>query len=101
MMKSLLKPLLLAIGVSALSIGTASAFSAPADKALAGSSFVVTVAECMTDDGYGRKRPCSALYKKENPNWRRTSACVTDDGYGRTRPCSALYKKKKGKKARR
>jgi hypothetical protein len=50
--------------------------------------------QCMTDDGYGRKRPCSALYKKENPNWKSSDNCMTDDGHGRYRPCSALYKQK-------
>jgi len=50
--------------------------------------------QCMTDDGYGRLRPCSALYKREHPNWRAGDECMTDDGYGRMRPCSALYKQK-------
>ena len=50
--------------------------------------------QCMTDDGYGRMRPCSALYKREHPNWRAGDECMTDDGYGRMRPCSALYKQK-------
>jgi hypothetical protein len=50
--------------------------------------------QCMTDDGYGRKRPCSSLYKKENPNWRAGNECMTDDGHGRYRPCSSLYKQK-------
>ena len=50
--------------------------------------------QCMTDDGYGRKRPCNALFKKENPNWRSSDNCMTDDGHGRMRPCSALYKEK-------
>ena len=49
------------------------------------------VAQCMTDDGYGRYRPCSALYKREHPNWRQGAECMTDDGYGRYRPCSSLY----------
>jgi len=49
---------------------------------------------CMTDDGYGRKRPCSADYKAANPNWRGTDNCYTDDGYGRKRSCSADYKAK-------
>ena len=49
---------------------------------------------CMTDDGYGRMRPCSAQYKKDNPLWRGSEACMTDDGYGRKRPCSAQYKAK-------
>jgi hypothetical protein len=47
--------------------------------------------QCMTDDGYGRFRPCSALYKREHPNWRNGPECMTDDGYGRVRPCSSLY----------
>ena len=53
---------------------------------------------CMTDDGYGRKRPCSAGYKAANPNWRAGDSCFTDEGYGRYRPCSAGYKAKQSKK---
>jgi len=49
-------------------------------------------AQCMTDDGYGRFRPCSALYKQQHPNWRSGYECMTDDGYGRYRPCDAGYK---------
>ena len=49
------------------------------------------IVQCMTDDGYGRYRPCSALYKREHPNWRQGPECMADDGYGRYRPCSALY----------
>jgi hypothetical protein len=52
---------------------------------------------CMTDDGYGRMRPCSAGYKAANPNWRGGDSCFTDDGYGRKRPCSAGYKAKHAK----
>lgn len=52
---------------------------------------------CMTDDGYGRKRPCSAGYKAANPNWRAGDSCFTDDGHGRKRPCSAGYKAKHAK----
>ena len=48
--------------------------------------------QCMTDDGHGRSRPCSALYKRQNPNWRESDACMTDDGYGRYRPCDSPYK---------
>jgi hypothetical protein len=47
--------------------------------------------QCMTDDGYGRFRPCSALYKREHPNWKSGSECMTDDGHGRYRPCSSHY----------
>lgn len=50
--------------------------------------------QCMTDDGYGRLRPCSASYKVANPNWRGGDGCYTDDGYGRYRTCSAAYKAK-------
>jgi len=58
----------------------------------------LALVDCMTDDGYGRKRSCSASYKKEHPNWRGTDDCVTDDGYGRVRSCSASYKRKHSKK---
>ena len=54
------------------------------------------VAQCMTNDGYGRFRPCSALFKRQNPNWRGSDACMTDDGYGRHRPCDSLYKDRYG-----
>ena len=68
--------------------------------ALAVTAFAVTPSvaaqkspvQCMTDDGYGRFRPCSSLYKREHPNWRGSDACMTDDGYGRYRPCDSLYK---------
>jgi hypothetical protein len=52
---------------------------------------------CMTDDGYGRLRSCSASYKAANPNWRGSDSCYTDDGYGRYRSCSASYKAKQAK----
>jgi hypothetical protein len=51
-------------------------------------------AQCMTDDGYGRYRPCDANYKRQHPNWRGGNECMTDDGYGRYRPCDANYKQK-------
>jgi len=54
-------------------------------------------AQCMTDDGYGRFRPCSAGYKREHPNWRAGDECMTDDGYGRFRSCSAGYKPRHAK----
>jgi hypothetical protein len=50
--------------------------------------------DCFTDDGYGRRRSCSAGYKAQNPKWRSSDQCMTDDGYGRYRPCSASYKRK-------
>jgi hypothetical protein len=53
--------------------------------------------ECITDDGYGRRRSCSASYKREHPNWRGSDDCMTDDGFGRKRSCSASYKAKHAK----
>jgi hypothetical protein len=55
----------------------------------------VAVMQCMTDDGYGRYRPCDASWMAQNPNWRKTAACMTDDGYGRYRPCDASVKQRK------
>ena len=43
--------------------------------------------ECFTDDGYGRKLPCSSGYKLQ----KRADGsydCFTDDGYGRKLTCS-------------
>jgi hypothetical protein len=54
-------------------------------------------AQCMTDDGYGHFRPCSALYKRQHANWRGGDECMTDDGYGRFRPCDSNYKQKHAK----
>jgi hypothetical protein len=62
--------------------------------ALSGPAFGKDKYECMTDDGYGRMRSCSASYKAENPAWRGSDNCYTDDGYGRKRQCSASYKAK-------
>jgi hypothetical protein len=49
---------------------------------------------CFTDDGYGRKRPCSAGgvgFKRLQK--ASSSECFTDDGYGRKRPCSQGFKR--------
>jgi hypothetical protein len=54
--------------------------------------------DCFTDDGYGRKRPCSADYKNANPNWRSSYDCFTDEGYGRYRPCDSFFKRRQSKK---
>jgi len=62
--------------------------------ALSGPASAASRYECMTDDGYGRKRSCSASYKAANPNWRGGDDCFTDDGHGRKRSCSASYKAK-------
>jgi hypothetical protein len=53
--------------------------------------------QCMTDDGYGRKSPCSNLYKKEHPNWRGGDECMIDEGYGRVHSCSQQYKQSHSK----
>ena len=88
------------VGITGCVVGLPAATSA----AMAGSSGSTKAAnvqfaavQCVTDDGYGRKRPCSALYKKEHPNWRGGDECMTDDGYGRFRPCSAGFKAKHDK----
>ena len=48
--------------------------------------------ECFTDDGYGRKLPCSYSYQKraEPKNYD----CFTDDGHGRRLPCSYSIKRR-------
>jgi len=54
-------------------------------------------AQCMTDDGYGRRRSCSRSYKADNPYWRASDSCFSKDADGRKRPCSVGYKKKRAK----
>ena len=49
--------------------------------------------ECLTDDGYGRKLPCSYGFKVS----KRADGsfdCFTDDGYGRKLPCSYGIKRR-------
>jgi hypothetical protein len=62
-----------------------------------GVRYAKSIVRCMTDDGYGRYRPCDSGYRAANPNWRGGDRCMTDDGYGRYRPCSAGYKKEHSK----
>jgi hypothetical protein len=50
--------------------------------------------QCMTDDGYGRKLPCSMGYKAANPNWKGSDACHVKHANGKTMPCSAATKAK-------
>jgi len=85
-MTSMLIRVALLTGVAVVGLNATPVFAAKAE------SYV-----CMTDDGYGRKRPCSAGYKAANPKWRAGDSCFTDDGYGRKRPCSAGYKAKHAK----
>jgi hypothetical protein len=49
--------------------------------------------ECFTDDGYGRKLPCSYGFKVA----KRADGsydCFTDDGYGRKLTCSYGLKRR-------
>ena len=52
--------------------------------------------QCFTDDGYGRKLPCSMGYKAANPSWKGTDACHTQSK-GKVVPCSAATKAKLSK----
>ncbi len=61
----------------------------PVERAVAAQKAPVV---CMTDEGYGRYRPCDSFYKTANPTWRAGDTCFTDEGNGRYRPCSAGYK---------
>jgi hypothetical protein len=47
---------------------------------------------CMTDDGYGRKLPCSMNYKAANPNWKASDACHVKGKGGKVTPCTAAQK---------
>jgi len=79
------RPLVLAGIATMLAVLSQAAAQAPVAKA---------PEQCMTDDGYGRYRPCDSAYMQQNPNWRDTDHCMTDDGYGRYRPCDAGLKQK-------
>lgn len=50
--------------------------------------------ECFTDDGYGRKLPCSYGYKQVRSAEKNQFDCFTDDGYGRRLPCSYGIKRR-------
>ncbi|MGB9370249.1 MAG: hypothetical protein WCE79_29995 [Xanthobacteraceae bacterium] len=49
---------------------------------------------CMTDDGYGRKLPCSMSYKAANPNWKASDACHVKGKGGKMTPCTSAQKAK-------
>ena len=53
----------------------------------------VTSYECFTDDGYGRKLPCSYSFTVKKTAGNRYD-CFTDDGYGRKLPCSYSIKRR-------
>jgi hypothetical protein len=50
--------------------------------------------DCFTDDGYGRKRPCSAGLTKNTIENSTNEPCFTDEGNGRKRACNAAVKPK-------
>jgi len=83
--------------LSAALVATATLASAALSTTNTARAAYVDKYTCMTDDGYGRYRPCSQGYKAANPNWRGGDSCFTDDGYGRYRPCSQGYKAKHAK----
>jgi hypothetical protein len=47
---------------------------------------------CMTDDGYGRKLPCSMGYKAANPNWKNSDACHVKGKGGKVAKCTDAQK---------
>ena len=80
-----------------LPAGAAGSSGNSESTAAAAANVQYAAVECMTDDGYGRRRPCSALYRTQKPNWRAGNECMTDEGGGRFRPCNSLYKAKHDK----
>ena len=62
-------------------------FAAGANTATAAQKSASSKYECFTDDGYGRKLPCSYGYKVAK-RADGSFECFTDDGYGRKLPCS-------------
>ena len=65
---------------------------AGSNVAIASSKTTANKYECFTDDGYGRKRPCSAGYMQRRADGSGYE-CFTDDGYGRKLPCSFRIKR--------
>ena len=49
--------------------------------------------ECVTDDGYGRKRSCAASQYRQKQADRNPFECFAEDGYGRKRACSDKFKR--------
>lgn len=64
-----------------------------ANTAIASAKTAANPYECFTDDGYGRKLPCSFRYQKRAD--KNPYECFTDDGYGRKLPCSFRVKRVK------
>jgi hypothetical protein len=66
--------------------------TAGANVAVAAEKKGMTSYECFTDDGYGRKLPCSYSFSVRKAAANRYD-CFTDDGYGRKLPCSYSIKR--------
>ena len=47
--------------------------------------------ECFVEGEDGRKRPCQAGYQQARPG-KTNHDCVTNDAYGRRRPCAQHFK---------
>jgi hypothetical protein len=75
----ILKASIVLIGLITIA-GTSVAAAAPKQQ---------TASNCYVDDGYGRKRPCSAGSVGIKRVQKVSDDCFTDDGNGRRRPCSA------------
>jgi hypothetical protein len=81
------KLLITTMSLTALGLVVAGTNAATAAQKSASSRY-----ECFTDDGYGRKLPCSYGYKvtkRADGNYD----CFTDDGYGRKLTCSYKIKR--------
>ena len=76
----------LSLAVLGLSLSTGANVATAAGQKQLSSQY-----ECFTDDGYGRKRPCSAGYMQKSADGNYE--CFTDDGYGRKLPCSFRIKR--------
>jgi hypothetical protein len=81
------KLLYTAMAFAVLGLTAGANVATAAQKQAGGKSY-----ECFTDDGYGRKLPCSYSYKKSAQS--KNYDCFTDDGYGRKLPCSYGIKRR-------
>ena len=81
-------PTTLSLAALGLIIAAGTNIATAAPKKVAGAGTY----ECFTDDGYGRKRPCSAGYMQKRADSNQYD-CFTDDGNGRKLPCSFRIKR--------
>jgi hypothetical protein len=80
-------PTTLSLAVLGLILAAGTNVATAAPKKVAAGSY-----ECFVDDGYGRKRPCSAGYMQKRADSNQYD-CFTDDGNGRKLPCSFRIKR--------